>query len=124
MGSVPSGPRAFVRAIGSGGSSGVLQSYGFGDPTKDNFVLERSPKEDWGLKSSQGVPEERIQEITAQAIERVSASDFGEDVVYQPTLQVMAFEIGRSTPFAQIRRTMVSDCLAGACSLPWGMRVQ
>ena len=78
---------------GSGRTAQGQETYSFGAPTDNNFVLERSLNGEWRLQSSQGLAAQDIQAIVNDALERVSSGDFGDDVVYQTTMQAKAFAI-------------------------------
>jgi hypothetical protein len=83
-------------ALGQHGSGRTAQggeTYNFGDPTASNFVFERSLNGQWNLRSSQGLAEKGIQAIVSDALGKVASGDFGDDVVYQTTMQAKAFAI-------------------------------
>jgi hypothetical protein len=68
-------------------------NYNFGDPTKANFTLERSPKGEWSLKSLQGIAEQELETIIADARQKHDSRNFGGDVVYQTTMRAQAFDM-------------------------------
>jgi hypothetical protein len=78
---------------GSGSTAEGTTTYSFGDPTKDNFVLEVTPAGDWSVRSSSGISDKDVEAIITSALEKVSSGDLGGDVVYQTTLQAKPFSM-------------------------------
>jgi hypothetical protein len=85
--------RLALRQHGRGSTAQGEETYNFGDPTASNFVLERSLNGRWKLQSSQGLAENDIQAVVSDALEKVASGDFGDDVVYQTTMQAKSFAI-------------------------------
>jgi hypothetical protein len=85
--------RLALQQHGAGHTAQGRETYNFGSPTDNNFVLERSPNGQWKLQSSQGLAEKDIQAIVSDALRKVASGDFGDDVVYQATMQAKAFAI-------------------------------
>ena len=78
---------------GHGGTVGIDATYNFGNPTEKTFSLKRSPSGEWTPQDAKGVTELDIQEVVSDACERLTASDFGGEVVYQTTLKSAGFSM-------------------------------
>ena len=76
--------RLGLQQHGGGPAADSSANYNFGDPTKANFTLMRSAEGYWSLKSLQGITEQDIENIVADAKQRHGAGDFGGDVVIRP----------------------------------------
>ena len=85
--------RLSLRQHGSGGTAENGQTFNFGVPGDRFFELERAPSGEWRLKSMQGLEEHEVELTVAEALSRTSAGDFGDDVVYNTTMQVQGFTL-------------------------------
>jgi hypothetical protein len=78
---------------GTGNPADANTIYTFGSPTERNFALERSQNGAWSLRSSTDIAGNDIGVIIKDALDKLSAGDFGGDVVYQTAMQAKDFEI-------------------------------
>lgn len=70
---------------GSEPHGGIL--FRFGNLSKSGFRLNRSRTGEWRLESARGIAESDIEEVIVEAMSKVAAGDFGDEVVYQTTIR-------------------------------------
>ena len=76
-----------LRRHGSGNAAEGKRRFNFGDPRAKCFELEQSLRGDWSVKTAKQVNKRKISQLMAEASARSSVGGFGDDIVYQATIE-------------------------------------
>lgn len=88
--------------FGSAGA-GESETFTFGDPAANHFVLGRTDTPGWNILNTNGLSESKVEKVVQSALERAQSQNFGGDLVYVTEMHADAYQLTPADSLHMIR---------------------